>query len=673
MSEQIVPADAESLAFLATKVLPAPIIQFASGGKLARLMTHFDWMPNCYEFGERLVLITGLAESALYVQRLLHRKETVERDARVVDHLKKLFFEWGYDRGLAITIVERFGSRPPKSMQSLLTAGKPDLTFIKSRPVGAGHVLQEQGSQPVQPALFKLIENFAFLRHIEFIPGRPETRLAGKPIELRPFLLWDGLQLELLVNLNAGDPPEGVYHSIAAEGLSKHSTMLDIGLRLRLSRLAEILGGPTDFLAIRADVTQEPLSRSQSLLPLIAGTFPKIQEFAERVYDMTNAGTRLALWCRPASPDEKTAISLVEDETFVVNQIIRECMEKDPVYVLERYFQREEIDPYEWLDWSVQGQEFAEVQNSVSAYKGRLAPFYPDRVEEVNRQVELFKARLLAQRVARKMEFQIDEQRSVDDIADYMRRVWNFRRYLESGKAKQEELKSAFMEICCSAEEILRFLCTFYEAVRVYDPNYSDGLGDAGKRHIAKIEQEIATLALGEIAHHFVKMGRDRELQRCLDKHGGRNGIWPIESETRKPAVFSRLFELNDYRNVVAHKTGVVLGDIQSFVDEFLVFLEWLTNAKGSLVTPWRIYPELLALHVVTQNRCGVTSVRYILKEFKFGNEQQINEQEITLYTNQGLGNNAGFFYALPDLRKVHESLWVDPILIPIGELHGQT
>lgn len=664
--------DATLLAARAREWLPSCVLAEAVGRgarlKGDRLARYFGSLTRILDFGTRLVLLAGLALDALYVHAALEATPGFDRDDPFEIYLRDLLFaDRGADLGLACAAVQRMGVLQGGPVADLVEDDRRVTSFVTSRPTSTGNFLRGQLACPVEEQLLHLLQHVRFLGRFAFgAPG--EVTFDGRPIELGPFLWWDGQHLWRLRRFHRGDPPTAQWRRTEDdEELEVRLELRELELE-RARRIAALVQVPPSVVGGELTLESERLPRS--FVPMFADSHPAMTRLARQIWLKSELATRVELWTRerPQEWSSFTAEELARDENFVTNAVLRQCMEKNPIAVLEAYFTREQGDQKEYLLW-LTGSEgeaermYAEIRQASERHAKKLAAFYcGTKEDDVALRRWKYQARLAAMKVVELLGFPVMPETELEDPADLGRRLRAFRDYLldpgRDGRAASVNALNGLKECCNSLEAILRTLVLFYEAVKHFDIDRPDGLCDAALERIAATKKKVPK-GLGQLIGAFRGLGEDPVLCRKLADVTGRDAVWPPGDEAKKH--FTAMNDLNDWRitNLHANAGGGSVGAVLDLSERLLSVLAWLTHPREANVPPeWRVFPAHLSLNLVTTNSCGICSVRYSLA-------RPDRNHEITLYTKQPLSVLVGSLLGLPHLGKARDDLWVNPVLLP--------
>jgi hypothetical protein len=664
--------DATLLAARAREWLPNCVLAEAvgSGARLKgdRLARYFGSLTRIPDFGTRLVLLAGLALDALYVDAALEATPGFDRDDPFEIYLRDLLFaDRGADLGLACAAVQRMGVLQGGPVADLVGDDRCVTSFVMSRPTSTGNFLRGQLTCPVEDQLLHLLQHVRFLGRFAF-GGPGEVTFDERPIELGPFLWWDGRHLWRLRRFHRGEPPNALWRR------TEDDEEVEFRLELReleferVRRIAALV--KVSPSVVGGALTLESERLPQSFVPMFADSQPKMTRLAQQIFLKAETATKVELWTRDRSQEWSsfTAEELAEDANFVTNAVLRQCMEKNPISVLEAYFAMEQGDQKEYLSWLTGSDEeaermFADIRQAAARYERKLTAFYcGTKKDDFAIKKWKYQARLAAMKVVELLGFPVIPETELEDPDDLGRRIVAFRDYLRDPGHKRDtasvNARNGLLECCNGLEAILRTLVLFYEAVKHFDIDRPDGLGDAALERVATAKKRLPK-GLGQLIGLFRDLGEDRVLRRKLADVAGRDTLWPPGEEAKRH--FTAMNDLNAWRikDVHASSEGGSAGAVFDLSESLLGVLDWLTHPREPSVAPeWRLFPAHLSLNLVTTNSCGISSIRYSLT-------RPDRHHEITLYTKQPLSVLAGSLLDLPHLGKARDDLWVNPVLIP--------
>jgi hypothetical protein len=662
------------------RLLPECVVREASGG--ADDLEEFLWYPtNILGFAERLVSLAGLAALALYTNRLVSRKPAADvssdRDQLMENYLLTALFDRGYSLGHACSIIQRCGAIKTGALARVVDHDRPLAAIVTSRPESPGNLLRGQLHNPPEDQLLDLAESLSFLRDFDFHPvdDAPCVRFRKQQLEIRPFLFWDGSDLWCFKRMMREEEENDhiLYLSTAAGTERREPERMDSVVRRRIAHVAELLGceAPLDKGAPIDEVLP------QSFMPLFAQSYPEMNRLAQRLYQKSSHATRSKLWVEPAVGDEHRAHKLLSNEVYVTNAIIKQCMDRDPVSVMEAYFLHEpaEIDRYfTYLvhDATERRRLRQQIRTRVSEYKNDLFPFYcqSEHQDELSDLVDRYRARLVAQRVVQLSGFPIIENVAQEGLNDYIRRTRTFYSYLDSYEEVPDAAKVREGLLACSraAEAILKTMILFYQSLRWYRHDHQDSIDEVGVSLLNKCKEGLRWATFGQLVCRVQQIDNDREVRERLESLLGRERLWPERGHQHALAAVSELHQWNalkdlkSWRDEQVHRRPGPIEKAARLVKGFLEFLDWLQDALRQPGQNWQIFPALLSLNLVTRNSCGISSIKYTLVSHDTG-----SKHHITLYTKQPLSVTSGSFFGLPHLNKTIKDHWVDPVLIPSG------
>jgi hypothetical protein len=685
---QIVTPD--DLAVLAAD-LPPCIVTQCCGESIDDLAEFFWYKTNIVDFGQRLVSIAGLAISALYLDA---RKSAPDfsPDPHFEDFLRSVLFARGYDRGFACAIVQRAGMTAIGPFEGIVSDKRLVTRFVEGAPDRPSNFLRAELRQPAEQGLAALIRGLHFLTDLTIGRDDRDTHFRGRPLDLTPFLLWDGrdlLQFRQLITKGRTDFELGLTdQSRPDESIRQHASGL---LMSRLTDIAVTLGVPQQLFDGASSPEDE--DKPISIIPGLAARQPQLSQLAHMLLTNCMLSTKIHLLQGAYSSEYvKKMLESPDGDIFFANEIIRKCLAEDPVSVIEDYFNREPEDPKTYIDELSDSPQSAQaterrIREACDRHAEMVRPFFCLRQHETKLQEHLreYEARLAAQRVVKLMGFDIVEVTHEEDVMSYVKRAQAFREYLEHGR---EQVRSSMTNeglLACAkaAEGILGFLYRFYRILPYFDPCEQTGVSPKALSVLEKASAKTQRQGFGTLIGMFRGLERVQEITEATERLLGRSGVWPSGSED-KP--FAALNELNKQRNHMAHRGNPEnppseWSDLE-LVQGYQSFLDWLLEPMGvgGVVRPadsgayaHRIYPAIVALNLQTETRSGITSLRYILRDAHDG------RREVMLYTMQRVSVKS-CYYGLPHAKTDSRSLWNNPVLIQTDvlsaggeDLHGET
>src|ERR1041385_6454422 len=368
----------EELADLAYRLLPVPVIDHAAMGLAVEQLVDYPDL-GLLAFGERLVLLGGLALGALYVS-FASQDETVRSD-HYSDYIKTILFRRGYDRGIAAAFFQKANTVPWRHGE-LPGDDCAVTTLMGLRRSGAGNSVRARMHVPLETAVKSVIERVAFLRHFN-LANVEDATFAGQRVGLWPFLVHDhhGLlrlrevrqraaagSVELLEWVN-GDESEPVTRRISA--LQQRS----------IERIAEVIQQPLPKSPLRINV-----STPESVIPLLADTHPQMSKLAELLMDKADDDTITAQCLYPFLKADRSDVtyeearSCVDNKIMVENAIIRQCLENDPITVLKNFLTVERGDALACLHALARDDAdkiYERIRSKGEQLRKELEPVYP--------------------------------------------------------------------------------------------------------------------------------------------------------------------------------------------------------------------------------------------------------------------------------------------------------
>jgi len=670
------PGQRRDLVALAAE-LPACITLQASGGQPAN--QHFFWYPsNIQLFGERLVYIAGLAVAALYVHYRKTKPTQFPPDPTLEkDYLKTLLFGRGYHRGIACAIIQRAGDIRTGPFKIVVGDDRLVTRFAAASADRPGDRLRAVLWEPIEDSFAQLLHHLSFLKKLDFKePG--DVRFQKMRINPLPFLSWDGKTLRLFRHFFPEDQQLAFLDFQSPDTTIRERAS---GLLLtRLSELAKLLSLPEQAMDARPPISDEGPT---SIVPYIADTYPLLPKLARMLWMSADDETKIQLWLRKKFRDNENAARALLDstdrgESVGITEIVKHCLEHDPIAAIEEFFAIEVGDVREYIDKLVDDRReasriYAALQEAVSKHRRSLRAFFPSEIDTaaIEEEVKQYRARVAAVRVSRLIGFPIVEFNLEMDLQGYIDRARSLCEYLKSDEAIDEgKVEQGLVACSKAAERILRFLCLFYRAVPYFSAKTVEGISREDRAAVAAIRADMQERrpGLGKLIGEFSEMNDDQEIRRALWGALQREHVWPKDTAN---APLAGLNLLRDLRNLRVHSDeGDLMRSAVQAVTGFQMFLDWLDdphrspNAAGTGSvgrSPWRIYPWVVTLNLVTTTRSGVTSLKYMLQERHGAGRHR--RQETTVYTSQPL-SVTNCYYGLPNPGKFDKNLWVEPLLL---------
>jgi len=641
----------------------------------------FTYDTATRECGERLVELAALASGALYLHFRASTPSDFPEDGIFPDYLKTLVFGEGFHKGLAHAIIQRAGRIPAPPFDGM-TNTIPITCFTDQEPVRPSNFLRDQLDEPIQDRLAQLIQALEFMQGFSFGAAPQQARFRGVPIALAPFLLWDGRTLAQFRALDVDDAQACTLEAWTPDGpITLHPEQVGSRLKGRLIAVAELLEVATQVFDGRPSPGDE--GRPTSIIPQLAETDSRLTQLAQMLYVNANKTTKQELFCPKGVPGREVAES--RHEIAVTNEILRSCLEQDPVSVLERYLTMERGDAevyFHELSGSVEEADrlVQDIEDKRRARQERLRPFYCTKRhrQELSRYMHGYRARLEAQQIVRLLGFPMSDPHHEDDIVSYAQRVLSFRDFVErdlDDPERETKINAGLGECAKEAERILRFLIIYYRALPHFDPDQPGGLTSAGLDVVETWQQKLDGRGFGTLLGYFKKLTTPRVLRgvtRVLD----REALWPEGSEVPH---LEALDLLNKERLARCHppdagETRPGSGESPlELIKGFQGFLDWLRDPLTDLTSDrrrrtgrnaLRIYPAIVAIDVVTTTKSSITSLRYMLRTLHG------EDSSVVLYTMQPLSVKC-CYYGLPHRRKISPTFWKDPALIETDLLSG--
>ncbi|MGZ5440741.1 MAG: hypothetical protein ACXW5U_01250 [Thermoanaerobaculia bacterium] len=651
---------------------PDAVVEFAGGVPRSLLADTLRRYPDrgLYRFGDQLILLGGLVLAAAYVDSALRDGDV--RGDHYRNFISTTLFGRGYSRGMASAFFQKARQVSGGEIAGLVRDDRVITAYTQSRRQNAGNTFRARIQHPLEVEVSALVKALRFFEELSF-HGDGSVMFRGKPLDVWPFLQWDGQTL-----LRFSTPKDRLQNQLpeAMEWLDGRASeprvvRLTFEQQSRLKRLGALVGYSIKRRTLRIEIPH-----AESVIPLLTDTHPQMSDLAELLREKAEDNTIAEKWLLPFLRTERGPDITIEDaiaelgNTILVdNAIIRRCLEKDPITVVTEYLIREPGDALDCMRRLTSRDEadklYAQVERRASGLRKRLNPLFPyeDHRELLDKRHNEYRAELAAREIARLLKFRIVDQDAHESIDDYIERVSAFAEYVDDPDANSGKIAWGLFKCAPILHDVLRFVIQFYTAITYYDPRWEDGVGQRKRPELASKLAKIRNAPFGQAIDHFQALGARDDVTRSVAEHLGRD-LWD-RAKCERFTIFLHSFR-KWTRNREAHEQeelpeGV---DARSDLSQILEFLRWLQRPTDDDAHRERIYPAVLHLNVITTNQCGVTSVRYGLSERATPHAKPVIAP-ITLYTQQPLGHLAGVFYGLPNQDKSQRRLWIDPILIP--------
>ena len=618
------------------------------------------------DLAERLSYLAGLAIAALYIDDLVRGNGAVDKDAFVESWIKSMLFGRGYDQGISRSLLQQAASMHSGRFRNLIPEDPEGLSLLDNRLHGMGNLFRARAK--VTSWASRVFRQLCFLQRFQFMKGTQMVRFDGTALDVYPFIQWDGRRVSWFLRPSAWPITELAFQ-FAEEGAEISRTIaLEEKQRDRLRAIWDWVHCNDDSDPFSALPDQNPEPFTQSIIPMFADSYPLMHDMATRIFKSADQHTCEDLWVSGSISDPNEAKRKSLDAIYVTNAIIKQCMEYDPVLVFEQYFLREMGDRTLWLRELLKGNQEAieaidrDLEKIISEYAHDIKLFYSiEPSQHVNpelaQQLNFFKARVYAQKVVELLGFPIHHQDWSPDLVDYEHRFLKLHDRVIAGTM---DYLHALRACAVTAERILSLILKFYTALKHYDRSVADGIKPGDVRPVGRQKK----VSLGTLVDEVYALNRDPETLAAIHEHLGRERLWFGKSQAKH---FEYLKLIAQTRNAEFHYN---VGERRELgIKPFLNFLQWLGDGGGISQNRWRIYPAVLSLDLVSVNRCGITSIKYMLRSADSFSEGA--RKPITLYTRQPLKLNAGSFFGIPHLGRVHENLWVDPLLISTSIFSG--
>lgn len=645
--------------------LPEPLVQDAAAGSAEHLEDDFQYpTAGLYSFGERLIFSAGLATAALYIE--LTKTDDPRLDHRLLGHIRTVVFHRPYDAGLATCILERVAIAGAQI--KIEPDGRPECigAFLSLKRDTPANTYRARHGTSLENALARVLKYLSYLRELSFDPSSSDSAVFhGTSVALWPFLRWDGLRLATLRETRMPQPdddrsgglPKRLIHVRHEDYDEREELSEALPLdRLRLAAIAERVGHHH-----KDDATEY---HAESFIPLLVTNYSRMDNLVDLIMEEASDATKtewVEWYLKKGARSNPTPMEIrraLRDETLLENAILACALEFDPIAVLKDYFDSEREDIPKCMRLLARdGADdiLASIDGRVERVRERVEPLFVHGEQQLARLLRDHRARLASYEVARLLGFKIRHVNVRDSAEDYADRVAGFYRRMKDNP-DEERLDRGLKQCCIISEEILEFIHFFYAAVSGFDRQSDTGLSIASRSILQQQAKRIAGKGLGFLIKEF--------RQLCARQEAG----FPLLGQRRQfvddsePHVLT-LERLNDWRNrsgeVHRHPTlSLSIGQRIDLLRDVVLFLQWLRRPHDNrLGTFERVYPAVLQLNVLTTNRCGVTSVKYVLRE------SGDDDESIRLYTQQRVAGIAGVFYGLPVQGRGNSELWVDPVL----------
>jgi hypothetical protein len=633
------------------------------------------------EFGTRLVYAAGLITAAIYAGRV--SRDASVRDHRLDDHLCALLSR-PYSLGLAVSLLSRaealmatLGIRFSSSTDVLgtfvsLVNGSPRATYLARRAVS------------LTSTLYSLVETLSFLNDVHFGSDGRSVVYGDAAYQTWPFLwnddpgrLWRLREARLEISNKAAKIPAALSFISHTGPDDEESEIEPRGLdALTLRALLSRHGG------IDASGPQTDLMHVESFVPLFINSHRKIDQLVDLLIDKTEVKTQ-AHWLRwfLGSEDDATveatcaAMTPARRKVLLENAILAYCVAHDPVSMLQEYFYREPGDIEDciaaWVPVKKNGTNtLRELDKRAQAFRARASVFLAKDELFLDDQQRRERARLAAIEMALVLGFSVRESTVREDVEHVQARCAPFVRDIIEHPSP-DALMRGLIECAKMLENVLRFTNEFYRCIPHFTEISATGLPNPHAR------ERKRKPTLGPLLREFGSICSSLKDGRIVEGFGTRT-LPGLEQQLETLDRFVNL------RNDICHDphelkryleqelTPLSTAERVALLRKVPEFFEWLQHPAGDASEVGRIAPAVLHLNLVTTNRCGITTVQYLLRH----EEGERSPKEITLYTTQPVAAAPGVFYGLPRPDKCmvfglsgsqyavrRGALWVDPIL----------
>lgn len=654
------------------QLLPEPVRYDACRG--LDLPGYFDYDPSVslLPFGERLILSSGLLLAAAMVEC---STEVGVIDPQITGIMRQLFPNGSYyNTGVAQALLAHL----PAAATHLHIDAPNDascmsklLDFLRIGRYGnfvrALYQAHERG-ESLELILADVLNYLAFVRGFSFDPARADIGiLNGRDIRLWPFLHWDGQHLWGLRHAREASHVESRKASLPTNLLfvredRNHSDEFVRDDHDVTAEESVWLADVMRRLGIRVSASDERAPfEPESFIPAMSQTYPHIRSLilllSKHAGDSRQEWVKQYLAKAAIEPTKSGLARALKDGTTIENAILSACLEKDPIEVLASHFETHRVDQKLYLRTLARDRCDAildQVEHDAKLVRVKHNLLRTASDEDLERSIAAYRARLVAIEVAQLLGFRIKNVVVRESIEEYIGRLTDFIIAIEArtdAKRPLYGLRDAFF-VC---ERVLAFVELFHCAAEHFTMDAPHGFSSDGQR------------ALKSCAAKRRMFGaRIVEFQRLLERYD-RDGIGNLGQRPGIPKEamphLAALGTLRNWRNEQQHPEENFIPppmrarDAIHLLKSILRFFEWLQKpVKNRQGSSERLYPAILHLNVLTTNRCGLTTVTYVLH----GKRQ---DDTIRLYTRQPVSGAAGVFYGLPVLGNATAELWVDPVL----------
>ncbi len=655
-------------------LLPEPVRYDACRGNDLPGYFDYDASTSLLPFGEKLILTSGLLLAASMVEC---STEVGSIDPQITGIMRQLFPNGSYyNTGVAQALLAHLPAASAHLHIDVPGNGSCISKLLEFLRIGrygnlvrAMYHAHERG-ESLEQILAEMLDYLTFVRGFSFHPSRPDVGiLNGREIRLWPFLHWDGQHLWGLRHARATAEGESGKASLPTKLLfvREDTNHRDEFVRddhevtaLESRRLAGVMC----CLGISVSAEHAPFEPA-SFIPAMSQTYPNIDSLIRLL--SKHAGDSRQEWVKQylTKAAIKPTRRALNDTTIIGNAILSACLEKDPVEVLASHFETHRDDQNRYLRDLARDRCTAildQIESDTKLIRVKHNLLRTASNEDFERGIAAYRARLVAIEVAQLVGFRVKNVVVRESIEEYIGRLADFITAIEArtdAKRALSGLKDAFF-VC---ERVLAFIELFHCAAELFTLEAPHGFSGEGERVLASCATK--SLMFGRRINEF------QHLLGRYERYGiGILGQRPNITRLAEPHV-KVLRTLADWRNEQEHpKENFIPSpmkprDAIQLLRSILGFLEWLQKPVGRRQgSSERLYPAILHLNVLTTNRCGLTTVTYLLRGKK---EADI----VRLYTRQPVSGAVGVFYGLPVLSQATTELWVDPVLLAADAFEG--
>lgn len=656
----------DQLAHLAL-LLPEPVRYDACRGHDLPGYFNYDASMSLLPFGERLILTSGLLLAASMVECSTNVGAI---DPQITGIMRQLFPCGSYyNTGVAQALLAHLPAASAHLHIDVPRDGKCISKLLDLLRIGrygnlvrAMYHTHERG-ESLEQILAELLDYLTFVRAFSFHPSRHDIGiLNGREINLWPFLHWDGQHLWGLRHARTTAESESRKTSLPTKLLfvREDTNHLDEFVRddhdvsasdsVRLAEVMRHLG-----INVSASDERAPFEPA-SFIPAMSQTYPHIRSLIDLL--SKHAGDSKQVWVKQylAKAAIKPTKRALNDSTTIANAILSACLERDPIEVLTSHFETHRIDQTRFLRTLAPnhcGAILDQIEHDAKLVRVKHSLLRTTSDVDLERGIAAYRARLVAIEVAQLVGFRIKNVVVRESIEEYIGRLTDFIIVIEARndtKRVLSGLKDAFF-VC---ERVLAFVELFHCAAEHFTMDESHGFSAEGQR-------ALKSCASKDGGMFGPRIGKLRRLLERYDRDGIHN-LGPRPGIRKEAIPYLEVLEiLGKWRNEQEHLVENFIPpqmktrDAIHLLKSILRFFEWLQRpVKGSSE---RLYPAILHLNVLTTNRCGLTTVTYVLR----GKHQN---DTVRLYTRQPVSGAAGVFYGLPVLGNTTAELWFDPVLL---------